>query len=440
MSTLLIITLSLVGAVLFVVGGFLIARSTQRPPEVDAGKPSEEQLRELAQRERAASVRVIELEQRAAAEHAALTVAQESARRFQSELSAAESAAARGAQEVSRLSQALAEAEHALRASSTTKKIEAPRSVESPKLEEVRRALDRTTREHAAAQTRVKQLEHDLASSQTRSKQLEHDVAGAARRVKQLENELSTAAASTRSLEEERSRLAIALGEAKELARALTRDLEQATKALAQAREQGDELSLDRALNQERTKSALSRISEMEGELTSLRADSIDRESLTQRLVEATNENQRLRAQVFAMQKVDKVPRTMSSVPPPDSQAPLSSMHGDVLQHLVERIAEIKDVRSVALTDGLGFVVASTGEHTDELAAFGAYLANAGSRAETLLPFDHASEVLVRDRNGVVLATRALEPDLALVTLGVGEAPTHEVTRIITTVHPPTNP
>lgn len=439
MSTLIIITLSLVGAILFVAGGFLIARSTKRPDDAR----SEDLLRELSQRERDASRRVAELEQQAAANSAAYADAR-----------------TRAEQEAASLRHALAQAEHAL-SEGTSKKAEAARVADHSKLEEAKRAIERVTRELTSAQTRAHQLEQELAASQTRRKQLEQELAtvkprtkqlelelaDAGPRLRQLEQDLARATSSTRGLEQERSRLTAALKEQEDVARGVKKDLEQVTGALTEAQTKAGELSLDGVLSHERTKNALGRIAELETELTALRTDSADRDNLRQRLTDATTENQRLRAQLFATESAAKPARAVarvsaSTAPRVDGKAPLSSMHGDVLQGLVERIAELKDVRSVALTDALGFVVAATGEHPDELAAFGAFLSNVGTRAETLLPFDAAREVLVRDKNGVVLMSRTLEPDLALVTLGVGEAPPGEVTRILntTTDHPHATP
>lgn len=98
---------------------------------------------------------------------------------------------------------------------------------------------------------------------------------------------------------------------------------------------------------------------------------------------------------------------------------PTTGASGDELQGVVDRLARLDSVQSIAITDALGFVVAGSGEHVDALAAFGAFIAEAGAKAEALLPFRTACEVAVRDRSGSVLVTHALDtPDLSVVLLG----------------------
>ncbi len=95
---------------------------------------------------------------------------------------------------------------------------------------------------------------------------------------------------------------------------------------------------------------------------------------------------------------------------------------GHSLQQFVDDIMRSPSVSAAALTDELGFLVAGNGDHTEALAAFGAYLTEAGARACGLLPMHAVQRVSVQDDWGITLTARTVATapnELVLVTLGV---------------------
>jgi hypothetical protein len=96
------------------------------------------------------------------------------------------------------------------------------------------------------------------------------------------------------------------------------------------------------------------------------------------------------------------------------------------LQRFVDDIVKTPSVRAAALTDELGFLVVGKGENTEALAAFGAYLTDAGARARGLLPLNAVQKVSVEDAAGHTLTAHAVASaphELVLVTLGSERRP-----------------
>ena len=92
-------------------------------------------------------------------------------------------------------------------------------------------------------------------------------------------------------------------------------------------------------------------------------------------------------------------------------------------QRLVDRVASIDGVRSVAVADHQGFVVAGVGEHADGLGAISAFLVAATVRVSGVLPFRLFRRLLVEDEGGLLLSSYRLpaeEHDLVLSILTVG--------------------
>ena len=76
-------------------------------------------------------------------------------------------------------------------------------------------------------------------------------------------------------------------------------------------------------------------------------------------------------------------------------------------------------------TKRVGSLLIGTGELAESLAAFGAYIRDAGARTDRLLPLDGVEEVDIRDRAGMLLSTRVVLHDpveLSLVYLASAEA------------------
>lgn len=137
-----------------------------------------------------------------------------------------------------------------------------------------------------------------------------------------------------------------------------------------------------------------------------------------------TNENEALRAAALG-----------ASPPAPRATGPRSDLIvPDVLKRMVERISRIDGVRAAAVVENNGLVLASSGERSEALAAFGNYIRDAASRSTRLLPLGVAEEVVVRDVHGVVFSTRVLgrpEAELALVTLAFNSIPVDELRAIV---------
>jgi hypothetical protein len=118
-----------------------------------------------------------------------------------------------------------------------------------------------------------------------------------------------------------------------------------------------------------------------------------------------------------------KAMKFRASLPPPRSGATRTQPMNDAsYQQLVDRLAESAGAKSAAITDELGFVVAGTGEHAEALAAFGAYLIDAGGRALEFFPMQELGSVTVEDAHGVRLCARPMQQhspeNLVLVTIG----------------------
>lgn len=70
---------------------------------------------------------------------------------------------------------------------------------------------------------------------------------------------------------------------------------------------------------------------------------------------------------------------------------------------LVERLAAAEEVRSAVITNEMGFVVASHGELSEVLGAFGTFLAGAAARATMNLPVGEVREVRLRGENDLTI-------------------------------------
>lgn len=147
-------------------------------------------------------------------------------------------------------------------------------------------------------------------------------------------------------------------------------------------------------------------------------------EELKGALAKCTAENESLRAAALgAPTAARKTPSARTDLVVPE-----------VLKRMVDRIARLDNVRAAAVAESSGLVLAGSGELAEALAAFGAYLADAASRSDRLLPLRPPQEVIVRDANGLVFATRVLgnpQAELALVTLGVGEVSPRQLQEIV---------
>jgi predicted regulator of Ras-like GTPase activity (Roadblock/LC7/MglB family) len=98
-------------------------------------------------------------------------------------------------------------------------------------------------------------------------------------------------------------------------------------------------------------------------------------------------------------------------------------LRGEALRSMLERETRGNGFAGAVIADEAGLVVASTGEHGDALAAYGAYLAGMGARTLEALPLHELRQVIVEDDHDAVLTVRPLasaDANLALVTLAPG--------------------
>ncbi|MCC7075480.1 MAG: hypothetical protein IT383_29475 [Deltaproteobacteria bacterium] len=158
------------------------------------------------------------------------------------------------------------------------------------------------------------------------------------------------------------------------------------------------------------------------------------------RLVESnrlSEENAQLRASVSEMgrlkDRVDELSRDLQEakaqrLTPTEvgRREQLQAGGGHRLQRLVDRVAHLDGVRSVAVADAQGFVVAGFGEHADGLGAFSAFLIAAAARAAGVLPFRSARRLVLEDEGTLMLSSYRLpigDHDLVLSLLTVGNEP-----------------
>ena len=147
-------------------------------------------------------------------------------------------------------------------------------------------------------------------------------------------------------------------------------------------------------------------------------------DSLKVEVARLTAENESLRA-------------TALQAPPPRVRPKTSRTDlvvPQALARMVERIAQLDNVRAAVVAESSGLVLAGSGELADALAAFGAYMSDAATRSERLLPLRVTQEVSVRDSQGLVFSTRVLgrpQAELALVTLAMGDVSVRAIREIV---------
>ena len=128
----------------------------------------------------------------------------------------------------------------------------------------------------------------------------------------------------------------------------------------------------------------------------------------------------------LAKENRDLRARALGSMPPKGLDASGSSPELDVerFRELLERVESVAGLKGAVIADETGTLLVGSGEHAEGLAAFGAYIRDASSRTERLLPLEGVEEVDIRDRGGMLLSTRVVShsPSVCLVLLGAAEA------------------
>jgi hypothetical protein len=137
--------------------------------------------------------------------------------------------------------------------------------------------------------------------------------------------------------------------------------------------------------------------------------------TLREEVARLKKENHELRARALGGSVVPK-PRRVGSMPELDL---------DVYQELIQRASGVAGLRGVVVADETGSVLVGSGDLADGMAAFGAYIRDASSRTDRLLPLEGVEEVDIRDRRGMLLSTRVITygpSELCVVLLGAADA------------------
>lgn len=95
----------------------------------------------------------------------------------------------------------------------------------------------------------------------------------------------------------------------------------------------------------------------------------------------------------------------------------------DALRDVLDQETSGNGFTGAVITDGMGLIVASTGEYGDALAAYGAFLAGIGAKTRDALPLHELRQVIVQDDHDTTLTVRPIvsaDDNLALVTLSPG--------------------
>jgi predicted regulator of Ras-like GTPase activity (Roadblock/LC7/MglB family) len=96
---------------------------------------------------------------------------------------------------------------------------------------------------------------------------------------------------------------------------------------------------------------------------------------------------------------------------------------GAALRDILDEETRGSGFTGAVITDGMGLIVASTGEYGDALAAYGAFLAGASAKTREALPLHDLRQVIVQDDHDSILTVRPIssaDDNLALVTLAPG--------------------
>jgi hypothetical protein len=250
-----------------------------------------------------------------------------------------------------------------------------------------------------ASQLPPPQAHDEFEALQTEITQLRHDCTLQARELTQAERAVQNTTAELQRLESRVAELTErASAEPAASAGELERELAFTREAL-QARE----------AELERLNSANTRLAAVEVELAEAQLD-------VERL---RDEARGLRAELYRA----------GAAPAPTSERPQVETRGAALQALVENEIGSGRAKSAVIADELGLLVVSSGvvdQYGDALAAFGAYLADFGTKTRDLLPLCALRQVVVRDDRDTTLTVQPLAADdagLALVTLTVNPPP-----------------
>ncbi|WP_394824686.1 hypothetical protein [Pendulispora albinea] len=280
-------------------------------------------------------------------------------------------------------------------------------------LEDERRAAEEQKAELARMQREVDQL----ARARGELARAEKELAATKNRTAQLESRGTEGEAmATKKIVE----LAASVSSLREQLAGVNKKEQQAREGLEGARAELEALRREAALRTEETRAAKMALDVARNDTAGLRQDGALLNEALKRVAALEADNARLRALEFAHKA--QQPKKGSDVAGELATPPASGLDGRSLQRFVDDVVRSQSVSAAALTDELGFLVAGNGDYTEALAAFGAYLTEAGARACGLLPMHAVQRVSVQDDSGITLTARTVASapnELVLVTLGV---------------------
>lgn len=138
--------------------------------------------------------------------------------------------------------------------------------------------------------------------------------------------------------------------------------------------------------------------------------------SLRNEIARLSSENQSLKAKSAVGNA-----STKKKLPSRDSTPDLDL---ELYKDMLGRVATVAGLRGAVVADELGSVVVGSGDLAEALAAFGAYIKDAGARTDQLLPLEGVEEIDIRDRTGMLFCTRVISTqasELSLVLLASAE-------------------
>jgi hypothetical protein len=277
----------------------------------------------------------------------------------------------------------------------------------------------------------IERAERDLQSARNTSSAAagqavstaQEETKRAKKRILELEQGLTAARAELGTAVANQKKAESAVEEERKLSQHMEKELERVRGGMNAARTEGGGLRREMALLGEEAAMSKRALEVALTENAALRRDASILAEVRRRLATVEAENARLRATDFAARSRDWKP-TAEAPASDDIAAGASTLDGRSLQRFVDDVAQSPAVSAAALTDELGFLVAGNGDHTEALAAFGAYLTEAGARACGVLPMHAVHRVSIQDDSGITLTARtvvASPNELVLVTLGVQE-------------------
>ena len=300
---------------------------------------------------------------------------------------------------------ALAQVEQA---AEQTKALEILKNELERQLEAARNEVRNEIVQRASAEARAEELSDRLARASEEAASLRHRVSMLDRQTKLLRESLKgprPSAAETRKRE---------LDEAEEM-RAKLRDVVDKLERASMPPPSGSGISGEVAATRvSAPPDSLSRpFPGAPGLPRSLHPSAEDAIVLREEIARLAQENRTLRAQ------------TLGSFPPKKpSRDSVPEIDIELYQSVMDQLHGIAGLTCAVLTDDSGAAIIGHGELAENLAAFGAYIRDASTRTERLLPLDGVDMVDIRDKAGMRLSTRVVlqNTQLSIVLLAKADA------------------